>query len=80
MTMAKFREKYWSPRLRGIVKRVTKNCHTCKRFRAIAVPCPPIGNLPRDRTEGNTAFQVFEVDYAGLIKYLTKGRRERKPT
>ena len=78
MTMAKFREKYWSPRLRSIVKRVTKNCHTCKRFRAIAVPCPPIGNLPRDRTEESTAFQVVGVDYAGPIKYLTNGRRERK--
>ena len=78
MIMAKFREKYWSPRLRSIVKRVTKNCHTCKRFRAIAVPCPPIGNLPRDRTERNTAFQVVGVDYAGPLKYLTKGRRERK--
>ena len=78
MTMAKFREKYWSPRLRSIVKRVTKACQTCKRFRAIAVPNPPTGNLPRDRTEGNTAFQVVGVDYAGPIKYLAKGKRERK--
>ena len=74
MTMAKFRQKYWSPRLRSIVKLVTKNCHTFKRFRAIAVPCPPIGNLPRDRTEGNTAFQVVGVDYAGPIKYLKNGK------
>ncbi|XP_028408199.1 uncharacterized protein LOC114530777 [Dendronephthya gigantea] len=78
MTMAKFREKYWTPRLRNIVKRVTKSCHTCKRFRAIAVANPPIGNLPRDRTEGNTAFQVVGVDYAGPIKYLKKSKREGK--
>ncbi|XP_028412636.1 uncharacterized protein LOC114535535 [Dendronephthya gigantea] len=78
MTMAKFREKYWTPRLRNIVKRVTKSCHTCKRFRAIAVANPPIRNLPRDRTEGNTAFQVVGVDYAGPIKYLKKSKRERK--
>ena len=78
MTMAKFWERYWTPRLRSIVKQVTKSCHTCKRFRAIAVANPPIGNLPRNRTEGNTAFQVVGVDYAGPIKYLKKSKREGK--
>ena len=78
MTMAKYREKYWTPRLRSIAKRVTKNCNTCKRFRAVAVANPPTGNLPRDRTEGGAAFQVVGVDYAGPIKYLTKEKREGK--
>ena len=76
--MVKFWEKYWTPRLRSIVKRVTKDCHTCKRFRAIAVANPPAGNLPRDGTEGNTALQVVGVDYAGPIKYLQKNKREGK--
>ena len=40
MTMAKYREKYWTPRLKSIAKRVTKNCNTCKRFRAVAVANP----------------------------------------
>ena len=78
MTMAKYREKYWTPRLKSIAKRVTKNCNTCKRFRAVAVANPPTGNLPRDRTEGDAAFQVVGVDYAGPIKYLTKAKREGK--
>ena len=78
MTMAKLRERYWTPRLQSIVKRVTKICHTCKRFRAIAVTNPPIRIPPRDRTEWNTAFQVVSVDYAGPIKYLRKSKREGK--
>ena len=73
MTMAKFGKKSWSPRLKSIVKRDTKSCHTCNRFRAIAVSSPPIGNLPRDRTQGNIPFQVVGVDYVAL----TKRKRER---
>ena len=78
MTMAKYREKYWTPRLRSIVKRVTKNCNTCRRFRAVAVANPPTGNLPKDRTEGNAAFQVVGVDYTGPLKYQTRAKREGK--
>ena len=78
MTMKKFRKKSWSPRLKSTVKRDKKSCHTCKRFRAIAVPSPPIGNLPRDRTEENIPFQVVGVDYVGPLKDLTKRKRERK--
>jgi hypothetical protein len=78
MTTVKYREKYWTPRLRSIVKRVTKKCHTCKRFRAVAVANPPTGNLPKDWTKGSMAFQVVGVDYAGPIRYQTKARREGK--
>ena len=78
MTMAKFREKCWTPRVRSIAKGVTKSCNTCKRFRPVAVASPPAGNLPKDRTEGNAAFQVVGVDYAGPIRYQKMAKREGK--
>ena len=59
-------------------QQVIKACYGCKRFRATAFASPPPGNLPRDRTEGGTAFQVVGVDFAGLLKYREKGRREAK--
>ena len=36
------------------------------------------GNLSRDCTEGEHAFQVVGVDYAGLLTYCTKKRKEAK--
>ena len=69
LTMAKVRESHWIPRLRKLVKRVIKQCYGCKRFQITAFANPPQGNLPRDRTEGNSPFQVVGVDYAGPIKY-----------
>ena len=78
LTMAKVRESHWIPRLRKLVKRVIKQCYGCKRFQITAFANPPQGNLPRDRTEGNSPFQVVGVDYAGPIKYRTSKNREGK--
>ena len=69
--MAKVRGCHWIPRLRklAIVKQVIKQCYGCKRFQITAFANPPQENLPRDRTEGNSPFQVVGVDYAAPIKY-----------
>ena len=53
LTVAKIREKYWIPRLRGLTKRVINECHGCKRFHVTALANPPTGNLPKERTEGS---------------------------
>ena len=73
-TMAKLQEQYWVPRLRRLTKRVVKNCHGCRRFQAQVFSSPPQENLPKDRTEQQTPFQVVVVDYAGPLKY----QKERK--
>ena len=78
LTMSKFREKFWTPKLRSMTKRLIKNCYTCKRFRVSPVAAPPPGNLPRDRTEGTAAYQVVGVDYAGPIRYRTRSKKEGK--
>ncbi|KAK3755571.1 hypothetical protein QZH41_005950 [Actinostola sp. cb2023] len=70
LTMAKVRQQHWVPRLRRLTKRIVKSCHGCRRFQAQAYATPPPGNLPTDRTEGETPFQVIGVDYAGPIKGL----------
>ena len=76
--MAKVRDSHWIPRLRKLVKRVIKKCYGCKRFQITAFANPPQGDLPRDRTEGNSPFQVAGVDDAGPIKYRTCKTREGK--
>ena len=78
LTMAAVRENYWVPRLRRLVKKVTKECWGCKRFQATAVATPPPGLLPTNRTEETTAFEVVSVDFAGPIRYRKGSNRERK--
>ena len=58
LTMAAIRETFWVPRLRRLVKKVTKNCWGCKRFQATVIAGLPPGPLPTNRTEGTTAFEV----------------------
>ena len=78
LTMADIRERHWVPRLRQVVKKIIKSCWGCKRFQAIAISSPPPGLLPRERTEGSTAFEVVGVDFAGPIKYRRSARVEGK--
>ena len=62
LTMAKIRERYWIPRLRRLARKVIKSCNGRKRFHFTAFTSPAPGQLPRDRTEGQNAFQVIGVD------------------
>ncbi len=78
LTMAKTREVYWVPRLRRLVKKVSRACWGCKRFRAQAYKSPPPGNLPSTRTQGSAPFEVIEMDFAGPIYYQSKPGTESK--
>ena len=76
--MAKVREYYWVPRLRRLAKKIVKSCHGCRRFRAQAYTFTSTRNLPKDRTEGQTPFQVIGVDFAGPLRYRMKPKTEGK--
>ncbi|XP_015754716.1 PREDICTED: uncharacterized protein LOC107334299 [Acropora digitifera] len=76
--MAKVRERYWVPRLRRLARKVVKACNGCKRFHATAFINPPPGQLPKDRTEGQNAFQVIGVDFAGPLKFRKKKGQDGK--
>ena len=78
LTMSRIRERYWVPRLRRLTKRVIKRCHGCRRFQVRAAFRPPLGNLPRERTDGSRPFQVVGVDFAGPIKYRVTQKKEGK--
>ena len=60
------------------MKQVRKDCYGCVRFRAQAYEKPPPGKLPTTRTQGSTAFEVVEVDFACPIRYRTRAKAEKK--
>ena len=78
LTMAAVREDYWIPKLRRLVKSIRRDCWGCKRSRATAFAAPPPGQLPEDRTTGETAFEVVGTDFAGPIRYRRAAKREGK--
>ena len=65
ITMTKVRELYWVPRLRQLAKQIRRSCYGCKRFTALPLHVPPIGNLPTDRTTGERPYQVIGLGYGG---------------
>ena len=78
MTMTKVCFHYWILALRNLVKFIIRNCHACKKYQATCYADPNPGPLTKDKTEQYFPFQVIDVDYAGLIFYLSKTRKDLK--
>ena len=77
LTMTEIRMTYWIPRLRQLVRSHVRKCKWCRRFHAKPLSVPVPGFLPTDRSEGDTAFRVIGVDYAGPFVYKA-GKKEKK--
>ena len=78
LTMAAVREQFWIPRLRSLVNFVRSRCHSCKRFRTIAMAKPAPGLLPEERTTVGGTFEVVGTDFAGPIRYKRKQKKKEK--
>ena len=70
------RREYWIPHLRQLARSVNTRCFGCKKFHATAFYNPPPGNVPVERTEGSSPFQVVGVDYASPIVFKVSKKRE----
>ena len=78
LTMAFVRRNYWIPRLRQLTRSVYTRCYGCKRLHTAAFHRPPPGNLPVERTEASSPFQVIGVDYAGPMTYRVSKPERRQ--
>ena len=75
ITLCRMREKFWVPKLRGLTKKVIRDCTVCKRYRWKPLSTSPIleSRLPLFRTELSDPFVVTGVDFAGPVCYkITK--------
>ncbi len=59
---------YYIPRLRNLVRRVSRDCVTCQRVYARTLTVP-MGELPADRVTPSPPFSNVGIDYAGPILY-----------
>ena len=75
-TMEAVRSLLLIPVLKKLTKSVIRNCYVCKRFRAMHYPNHKSGLLPRYRTEQALPFEIVGTDYAGLLYYKSKGKKD----
>ena len=78
LTMALVRRNYWIPCLRQLTRSVYTRCYAFKKFHTAAFHRPPPTNLPVERTEGSSPFQVIGVDYADLMTYRVSKKKGGK--
>ena len=75
-TMANVRNEWWIPKLRSKVKKVIKQCNTCKVFSTKPYGSTTTAAMPSFRTEDGRPFETTGVDFAGPLEYkITKKER-----
>ncbi|XP_037048500.1 uncharacterized protein LOC119082957 [Bradysia coprophila] len=71
------RQKFYIPRLREVLKRIRKNCQSCKIKKAHPIP-PQMADLPQARLATRfIPFSFVGIDFFGPI-YVSVGRRREK--
>ena len=78
LTTTKIKLQFWIPKLRQMIKTIIHRCYGCKKFGLTSFGRPITGELPEDKTEVYRPFQVAGVDFAGLVSYKVKEKREGK--
>ena len=70
--LAELRSRYWGPRGRQVVKRISSECVTCRRFTAKPYSTPPTAALPDLRVKEGPQFSRVGVDFAGPLNVKEK--------
>uniref|UniRef100_A0A7I4Y6G6 Integrase catalytic domain-containing protein n=1 Tax=Haemonchus contortus TaxID=6289 RepID=A0A7I4Y6G6_HAECO len=74
-TMATVRRKFWIPKLRQQVQRLTTKCVPCQRMNALPFPYPSMGPLPKRRVIRTKPFENVGIDYFGPL--VAKGNDDK---
>ncbi|KAF0305677.1 hypothetical protein FJT64_022742 [Amphibalanus amphitrite] len=67
-TLTALRERgFWIPAGRQVVKRILKDCITCKKHNSLAFSYPKLTDLPKERVRFLKPFHDTAIDYTGHI-------------
>jgi len=70
-TLAELRSRFWVPKGRQVVKKLTGKCITCRKVEGKAYAAPPVADLPDFRVNQAEPFSKSGVDFAGPLYYKT---------
>jgi hypothetical protein len=76
-TVTALRQTYWIISMRQYVKKLLRQCVTCKRVDGIPFKAPDPAPLPKIRMQQTIPFSVTGVDYTGPL-YVRSNNGERK--
>ncbi|XP_062535738.1 uncharacterized protein LOC134204943 [Armigeres subalbatus] len=74
--LAAIRQRYWLVNARSAIRKVTRSCVKCFKSNPKGVQ-PVMGNLPDERVNSASAFELTGVDYAGPVT-VKEGRHKPK--
>ncbi|XP_050301535.1 uncharacterized protein LOC126739769 [Anthonomus grandis grandis] len=77
LLLASIRNKYWPVSGRNLVRATVKKCLRCCRFSPQAIR-PIMGDLPADRLNSRSVFEIVGVDYMGPLHIKDKKGRGAK--
>ena len=66
-TLGEVRSRFWVPKGRQVVKKILRECVTCKREQGKPFGNPPVAALPDFRVGEATPFSKVDVDFAGPL-------------
>ena len=66
-TLGELRSRFWVPKGRQAVKKILRECVTCKREQGKPFGNPPVAALPDFRVREATPFSKVGVDFAGPL-------------
>ena len=66
-TLSEFRSRFWVTRGRQYLKKLIKNCFTCRKFEGKSYNLPPTAMLPEFRVTEAPPFSNSGVDFAGPL-------------
>ena len=66
-TLCNIRQQYWIPKPRTIIKKLIRQCVTCRKAEGKPYPYPKELQLPKERVAANYAFETAGIDYLGPV-------------
>jgi len=66
-TLCNIRQQYWIPKPRTEIKRVFRQCVTCRKVQGKPYSYPKEPDLPKERVAASHSFETAGIDYLGPV-------------